>query len=259
MPNHGSAQPAPAPDAGGNNNSQPVTPQLAVVEPPAPKRRSPSLLNQRQVRQAERARQVCRSAVKPTRAPALESKGIPNTFAPAVDLKLQILLQKSSSAVDFTLDKESATLTESQAKSVLLADLRDLQGAAKQSWEKSNPLKLKEYLVGERIEKSRATLEESAGIIIAKANADRPAGVDTAFILKSQGDLQVYNQEQTKQESEQSSAHGMRSQRNTLLAEVMADCRAIQIAADRAWPFNNKANSGIRKEFLLPLGRPFAV
>ncbi len=259
MPNQGSAQPAPAPEAGGNNNPQPVPPQLAVVEPPVPKRRSPSMLNQRQVKKAERARIVCRSAVKPTRAPALESKGIPNSFAPALELKLATLLQKSSSAVDFTLDKESATLTEGQAKTVLLEDLRDLQGAAKQSWEKSNPLKLKEYLVGERIEQSRATLEESAGIIIAKANADRPAGVDTAFILKSQGDLQVYNQEQTKQESEQSSAHGTRAQRDTLLAEIMADCRAIQIAADRAWPFSNKANSGIRKEFLLPLGRPFAV
>ena len=69
----------------------------------------------------------------------------------------------------------------------------------------------------------------------------------------------MYNQEQTKQGSEQSSAHGMRSQRNTLLDLIMSDCRAIQIAADRAWPFSNKANSGIRKEFLLPLGRPFAV
>ena len=259
MPSQNAAQPAPAPDAGGNNNSQPVPPQLAVVEPPLPKRRSPSSLNQRQVKLAERARQVCRSGAKPTRAPALEAKGITNSFLAGLDAKLQTLLQKSSSAVDFTVGKESATLTESHAKTVLLADLRDMQGAAKQSWEKSNPLKLKEYLVGERIEQSRATLEESAGIIIAKANADRPAGVDTSFIIKSQGDLTVYNQEQTKQESEQSSAHGMRAQRDSLLAVIMSDCRAIQIAADRAWPFSNKANSGIRKEFLLPLGRPFAV
>lgn len=259
MPNPDAAQPAPAPGAGGNINSQPVAPQLSVVVDDVPKRRSPSALNQRQVKQAERARQVCRSAAKPDRAPALAAKGIPNNFPASLDVKLQTLLQKSSSAVDFTVDKESATLTESHAKTVLLADLRDMQGAAKQSWEKSNPLKLKEYLVGERIEKSRATLEESAGIIIAKANADRPAGVDTSFIIKSQGDLTLYNQEQTKQESEQSSAHGTRAQRNALLAVIMSDCRAIQIAADRAWPFSNKANSGIRKEFLLPLDRPFAV
>ena len=202
---------------------------------------------------------MCRSAVKPDRAPSLEVKGIPNSFPAALDVKLKTLLQKSSSAVDHTVDKESATLTESYAKTVLLGDLRDLQGAAKQAYEQSNPLKLKEYLVGERIAQSRATLEESAGIIIAKANTERPSGVDTAFILKSEGDLTLYNQEQTKQGSEQSSAHGMRSQRNALLAVVMADCRTIQIAADRAWPFNNTANAGIRKEFLLPLSRPFAM
>ena len=259
MPNKGASQPAPAPGAGGNSDLQPVPPQLSVVDPPALKRRSPSTLNQRQVRLAERARQVCRSAVKPDRASTLESKGIANNFPVALEAKLKTLLQKSASAVDHTVDKESATLTEGHAKLILLGDLRDLQGAAKQSFEKSNPLKLKEYLVGERIEQSRATLEESAGIIIAKADADRPAGVDTSSILKSQGDLSVYNQEQTKQESEQSSAHGMRTQRDALLAQIMADCRAIQIAADRAWPFQNKANAGIRREFLLPTRRPFAV
>ena len=223
------------------------------------KRRPPSTLNQRQVRLAERARQVCRSAVKPDRASLLEAKGIANTFPVALEAKLKTLLQKNASAVDHTVDKESATLTEGHAKLILLGDLRDLQGAAKQSFEKSNPLKLKEYLVGERIEQSRASLEESAGIIIAKADVDRPAGVDTSFILKSQGDLLVYNQEQTKQESEQSSAHGMRVQRDALLAQIMVDCRTIQIAADRAWPFQNKANAGIRREFLLPTRRPFAV
>lgn len=259
MPNESSAQPAPAPGAGGNNSSQPVPPQLAVVEPPVEKRRSPSTLNQGQVKQAERGRQVCRSAAKPDRAPALLLKGITAAFVALLDAKLKILRQKSSSAVDYTVDKESATLTEDYARTVLLGDLRDLQGAAKQAFEKTNPLKLKEYLVGERIEQSRAVLEESAEIIIAKANNDRPAGVDTNFITKSQGDLAVYNQEQTKQESDQSSAQGMRSQRNGLLAEIMADCRTIQIAADRAWPFSNKANAGIRKEFLLPLSRPFSV
>ena len=259
MPNPDAAQPAPAPGAGGNNNSQPVAPQLSVVVDDVLKRRSPSALNQRQVKQAERARQVCRSAAKPDRAGVLQAKGIPSAFPAALDVKLKSLLEKSSSAVDHTVDKESATLTEGHAKLVLLGDLRDLQGAAKQAYEKANPLKLKEYLVGERIEQSRAILEESAGIIIAKANSERPAGVDTAFILKSEGDLTLYNQEQTKQGSEQSSAHGMRAQRDSLLAVIMSDCRAIQIAADRAWPFSNKANAGIRKEFLLPLDRPFAV
>ena len=203
-----------------------------MVAPLALKRRSPSTLNQRQVKLAERARQVCRSAVKPDRAPTIEAKGIGNAFSVALEAKLRSLLQKSASAVDHTVDKESAMLTEGHAKLILLGDLRDLQGAAKQAFEKSNPLKLNEYLVGERIDQSRAILEDSAGIIIAKADADRPAGVDTNFIFKSQGDLSVYNQEQTKQESEQSSAHGMRSQRNSLQTEIMSDCRNIQIASD---------------------------
>ena len=259
MPDQGSVQPVPDPNAGSNNASQTVAPQLTVVNDPVPKRRSPSVLNQRQVKQAERARQVCRSAVKPDRAPALEAKGVANTFAPALEAKLTVLMQKSSSAVGYTVDKESATLTENHAKVVLLGDLRDIQGAAKQAFEQSEPLKLKEYLVGERIDQSRASMEAAAGIIIAKANAERPAGVDTAFILKTTDDLTDYNAEQTKQESEQSSAHSMRSQRNLLLEDILGDCRVIQIAADRAWPFTDKGNAGIRREFLLPVGRPFAT
>jgi hypothetical protein len=47
--------------------------------------------------------------------------------------------------------------------------------------------------------------------------------------------------------------------RTALVKAIMDERIAVQYAADAEWPYTNKANAGIRREFFLPPDRPFNV
>jgi hypothetical protein len=46
---------------------------------------------------------------------------------------------------------------------------------------------------------------------------------------------------------------------DTQLCAITDKRIAVQYAADAEWPYTDKANTGIRREFFLPSDRPFNV
>ena len=65
-----------------------------------------------------------------------------------------------------------------------MQSLRNIQSIARTNYEGSNPQLVKDYLVGEDIVANRPVIEGAAATIINRANADRPGGIDTDFIVR---------------------------------------------------------------------------
>ena len=252
MSKNSNAQSSPAPDAGVNNS----TPSLSVVPPPKPKR-SPSDLNQAQVREVKRIILVCLAAQKPAYANALGAKGITPAFVVALLASAHGLVGTECEVLDHESNSEVATHDGLSAKKILITSLRDLQSAGRQLHQHASPEKLKDYLVGNNITKSRAILDTAAQVIVGKANAERPPGVDTTLILRVQGELVAFTGANESQGDEQLEAQDLRTERNATVKAVKADGQLILIAADRVWPSSNRSHAGVRRKFQLPANRPY--
>ncbi len=253
MSNNSNARSSPAPDAGSNHSS----PDLSVVPPPLAKR-SPSDLNQAQVREVQRIILVCLAAQKPAYASALEAKGITAAFVVALLASARGLVGTECEVLDHESNSEVATHGGMLAKKTLITSLRGLQSAGRQLHLHTSPEKLKDYLVGNNITSSRAILDTSAQVIVGKANAERPPGVDTTLILRVQGEIATFTGANEAQGDEQVEAQDLRGERNTTVKSVKAGGQIILIAADRAWPSSDRQNAGVRRKFHLPAHRTYA-
>ena len=63
----------------------------------------------------------------------------------------------------------------------------------------------------------------------------------------------------TTQTGSQSDATTARTALEAMVKAITDKRIAVQYAADAEWPYTNKANAGIRREFFLPTDRPFNV
>lgn len=253
MPESTSPTPLPAPDAGANN-----PPNLSVM-PPLPKRRKPSAFNQGQQRTIQRAKTVIRAAQVPAHLTVLTPHGINVAFITNILAKVTQSETCVTNAITCTDKKEGATLTEQSTKATLMTDLRIGQAAARQAYLHSQPAKVKDYLVGERIDANRATLDQSAITITNKLNADRPAGIDTSFIVKVETDRTAWNAANALQAAELGKGETERELRDALVETIRQLTQQIQFAADAAWPAATAGNGGIRRQFLISTTRPFSA
>ena len=238
--------------AGGNTN-----PNLSVVPEPKSRQRFPSALNQRQVHEVELARSLCIAAKKAAYAPALAQLEISPQFITDLESDIKEAVEQSFRAVQCTTAKEALTVGEQTAKETLVRSLRDVQQAAKVKFQHTEPARLQDYLIGERIAANQATLDQSAQGIMSRANADRPPGVDTTVIVRVETEREAYVQSNAQQVSEQGNAKAQRNFRDVQVNSIKTRRQKIQLAAEKAWPWHKDMSAQARTEFRLPKGRPY--
>lgn len=251
MSNHSSAQLLPPSDAGANPQ-----PNLTVLPDPTPKRRSPFELNRAQAVELNKAGVICLVAQKSAYATKLADHGITAAFVTTLLTDITTARTRSITAVQATDGKESATSAQDVCAVKLLRGLRVIQIAARQKYLFTDPARLGDYYIGQRIDESRAVLDLSSQAIIAKATTDTLPGITGPFIASVETDRLEWKDCTATQAAQQAAATTQRSERNTLVDSIQQRRIELQFAADAAWPWNDPENAGIRREFKLPRHRP---
>ena len=251
MPDSNAATPLPDPNAGGNQ------PNLNVVPDAAPE--------QHQGRQSKEvaealtyATDVCVSAKRPEYAPELLKRGIGAPFVAALEADIALASGKTTAALQSDSDRKQATLTEESAEKSLVKNLQVIQSAARTQFLPEQPAKLDAYLVGEKLDTSRALLNENAKTLIGRAEADRPAALDTNFIVQTEDSRQKFLKEEDNQSTGGGAGKLNRKQREELVKSITGRRKKIQYAADTLWPYFNAGSAAARVKFKLPENRPYS-
>lgn len=154
--------------------------------------------------------------------------------------------------------KLAATQAEADALTTLLAGLRDFQQRAKRKFAKGDP-KLAAYGIGKtNFGRDREGLEQDAENIIKLATADALPGLKPEKFTAATAALTAWkkgDQDQHKAEEDQGKLLG---QLEAKVAELNAQRREIQLAADTAWPHTDGASAPFRRAFKLPVNQPVA-
>ena len=227
---------------------------------PAPKsKRGRGLLNKAQTKELTKAEQILIAAQKAARPAALAARDIGADFVTQALNDIEAARAKSAEAVADTTGTRTASVAEDTSEKKLLAALQEVQAAAKQKYARTQPEKLKDYYVGKRLNESRPLLEQYSLGIISKLGDDTLPGItpDKQTNLKSLRD--AYISTNTDQTGSQSDATTARTALDTMVKAILDQRIAVQYAADAEWPYTDKANAGIRREFFLPVDRPFNV
>lgn len=215
---------------------------------------SGSLPNQAILDELLKAENLCLKAQKLENAAKLSERDITGAFLSATLVKIQLARAESARATDLTTDKEGLTGDEQRKKTALLVCLTEIQKAAKQKF-RTQPDRLGDYYVGERIDQNRARLEQLGGQMIAKAATEALPGIKPSKITAANEALAAYKASEGTQTGAQSGATGSRGTLATMMKEITNARITIQLAADTEWPHQNTENAAIRREFQLPTNR----
>lgn len=247
-----SPAPLPAPDIGAGSS-----PQLVIVPPPVPKRRSPSTLNRAQENELCVAGQIVTSAKKAAYATVLATHDIAAAFVTTLETDIALAAAKSRSAANCTAAKKGATASEGSRQRTLMKSLRCIQAAARQKFLPAQPARLEDYYIGQRINERRSMLESFSQNIIAKAAEDSLPGIDAAFLTGVAAQRAEYIAAGTSQLTELARGKQERAERDTQVLSIRERRWQIQRAADAAWPPKEAASAAPRTEFRLRPNSPF--
>ncbi len=252
MPETNAATPLPDPNAGGNN------PDLSVVPKTDATPRPRGEFNKEVESELNKAGEICTAAQKAEYAGPLATRGIDTSFVTALIGLIATCGQKSQRAVACDSAAKEATQSEAGAAETLVASLQTIQGAARVQHLPEHPARLDNYLVGQPLDQSRPLLERNAQMLIDQASAERPAGLDTAFLQEVTGQRAAYVSQGPAQGAEESKGQQDRAERDDLLKDIIARRKKIQYAADTLWPPRKPASVQARKDFKLPANRPYS-
>ncbi|MES2709109.1 MAG: hypothetical protein V4726_21110 [Verrucomicrobiota bacterium] len=165
-----------------------------------------------------------------------------------------------------TGSKKATTSAAATARSLVTA-LKQIQSAAKQKhWmlaEDGDPatsFPTDGYLIGSRLDASRALLLQSADALITRAAADSLPGFRTPEKITAVETL--LHHYRATEDSQQDAVRGKelsRIDRDSLLHTLNHRRAAIQHAADALWPPAIEENRPVRKTFALPLNRTLGL
>lgn len=253
MAESNTATPLPEPNSG-----TPKSPNLTVLDSPEPTPSSRSGLNRAQETELTKAQDVCVAAQRTEYAGVLASRGIDAAFVSALLADIATAYQHGNTALNSSAAVKDATRAESAAGQTLVDSLRAIQAAARQQHLPEHPDQVDGYLVGENLDASRAVLEGASQAIIARANQERPPGVDTDFINQTQAQRAAYVATNAAQSNELGRAKQAREERTDLVKSIVARRKKIQYAADAAWPPRKPQSAQARQDFKLPATRPYS-
>ena len=175
--------------------------------------------------------------------------------------------QRASESGQNTEDSQTATTETGAAATALHTALQSIQSAAKQKHkmlaEDGDPatnFPTDGYLIGSRLNGSRASLLQSAEALIARATADGLPGFKTQAKIDAVSTLlTAYRGRSSDQQESTRDKEVARLDRDDLIHVLNTRRSAIQHAADGRWPWSIEANRPIRKTFGLPLTRPLGM
>ncbi|MEO7100062.1 MAG: hypothetical protein ABI162_11915 [Luteolibacter sp.] len=164
--------------------------------------------------------------------------------------------RRSSSTGQDVIEAKQATQESNDAQAKLVAGLKRIQSAAKQKHqmlaEDGDPatnFPTDGYLIGTRLDASRAILIQSADSLIARAEADSLPGFKTPDkIAVIEELLAAYTGSKDGQQGANRDKELGRLSRDELIGRINARRAATQHAADALWP-PTEANRPIRKTF----------
>lgn len=161
----------------------------------------------------------------------------------------------AAQATQGTTGKQGVTRTEAELFENLVNKIKEVQKRARQKYDATEPVKLKDYAVGQRFDNSRSLLEQTAANVLEKLKTDTLPGIAPEKIAALKAALADYQGVQGDQTGAQSGATTARKQLETAVDGIIAMRREIQFAADAEWPHTDPVNAGIRAEFKLPPDR----
>ena len=164
-------------------------------------------------------------------------------------------------------EAKQATAGATTAAADLVKGLKQIQSSAKQKHqmlaEDGDPATnflTDGYLIGTRLDASRAILLQSADALITRTKADSLPGFKTPDkILVVENLLKAYRGTTDDQQDATKDKELSRIDRDTLLNSINRRRAAIQHAADALWPASDEANRPIRKTFAIPLNRAMGL
>ena len=249
-----------------------TTPAPAPTPTPVIARKH-GVINQRQQKSVTLAEQVCIAAAKDQYTSILETG---HEIAP--DFITQLAGDCATArgglgqVVENSVAKNVATGGKTGTKKTLIRSIRQVQAAAKQKYAVSQPLILKDYYVGQKIDATQNTLEQVGTAILGKispsasaattaksspATADVLPGITAGKIAALSGAVDAYIAAWSAQTTAQSDKEKGHIAVAALVKSIDDRRRIVQFAVDGEWPFDVAANAPIRREFGLPANRPF--
>ena len=164
-------------------------------------------------------------------------------------------------------DSRAATELAGQAATDLTTALQKIQSSAKQKHkmlaEDGDPetnFPTDGYLIGVRLNASRAVLLQSGDTLVLRVKADSLPGFKTpAKIAVVEDLLAAYRGKAGEQQEILKDKELARLGRDELLHVLNTRRSSIQHAADALWAWNIEAHRPIRKTFALPLTRPMGM
>ena len=235
--------------------------------------RKHGVINERQQKSVTLAEQVCIAAAKDQYASILETG---HEIAPAFIAQLAgdcaMARGGLGKVVEGAVARKVATGGKAGTKKTLIRSIRQVQAAAKQKYAATQPLILKDYYVGQKITANQETLEQVATAILEKispsasaapaangspAIADVLPGITAGKIAALSGAVDAYIAAWSAQTTAQSDKEKGRIAVVALVKSIDDRRRIVQFAVDGEWPFDVAANAPIRREFGLPVNRPF--
>lgn len=233
--------PAPAPDSG-----------------VPPKKRTRGAVNKAHIQTVDKAEQIALAAQKTAYATALLTRAITAEFVTTLLNDIKTARNEIANAVQSTTTKEGATLSGGVAQANLVHALQEVQAAARQKYFTADPTKLGDYFIGENLDENIPLLRQYTQGIIEKLATDTLPGITEAKVTALGTLLGAMNTALENQESAQSGATSTRGTVEDQLKSITARRMTIQFAADAHWPWHDKHNAAVRKEFQLPKETVFA-
>ncbi|MEO5715598.1 MAG: hypothetical protein ABIT37_19120 [Luteolibacter sp.] len=232
---------------------------------PAEKSATRSYFNQAQLDDIKLAEDVKAAAL--ANATAVEDRDIDAAYLTGFS---DVVAEARSRATKTGIDAEesaAATLESTKAATSLLTGLQAVQSAAKQKHkmlsEDGDPdtnFATDGYLIGTRLDSSRASLLQSATTLIGRAKADALPGYKKPEQITALEDLlSAYRGEKETQQEATRTKELSRLSRNDLMHTLNVRRAVIQHAADALWPWSLESSRPTRKTFGLPLTRPLGL
>jgi hypothetical protein len=235
-----------------------------VITPPEAAPQPPGYFNQAQLNDLKEGEELAAVAANVRHAANLAKKGFTEERTASLVTVCKLARKKTTATGQAGSGRRVATLNATGKQKILLTDLHGIQGAAKQmkrlleaDGDPATNFDTTLYLIGQRLNPNRATLLQNADTLIALATGAGLPGIDAAELELIQEHLESYRNARDEQGNVNEIASGERAERDGLIKQINALRIALQLAADRAYPYSDDANDAARVAFHLPEDRTF--
>ena len=209
--------------------------------------------------QAERYATI---AHRPEVAAALAEKDLTAAFITDLSGNVATCRGHLATFVQATTDRQVHTEREKALRLSLIVALQAVQSGAKRKWARtaSQRDKLKGYFVGTTLKTlGFASLSEAADTILRQARPDSLPGVSTADLTGLESAITTWKAANEAQAQAQNAATVAHQAAESLAKTILNRRIQLQLAADVAFPYSDKASAAIRKEFGLPKNGPLNI